>query len=173
MKISYKKKGDGDWTVLGYCDDDSYSYTASPRAITYPDETTTVFDLNVTSEWVQFKFDFASTLDELSPLLKRFTVNARLINSMDGVSTSKNDIEMVIDASRNRKNLAGVVESRTVDKIISQVEELRDMSFFQVTGPDDKKYKVRMAIGGISRQAAKDEPDKEPEFQIAVKMQEI
>jgi len=138
IRTYYQKKGDSSWTELGYCDDDEYTSVASPWTFTYPDEVTTIFSMNVVSQRVRFKFTLATTESKLSPIIKAYSIECRLVPSIAGTSIKKKRIRFEVLAGADTANRTGLVENKRIPQTVARLEELsKSTSVLKVTLPDE------------------------------------
>lgn len=175
IKVYYQAKGDDDWTSLGYCSEEDYTSSGSGASFvfTYPDEVTDKFDIGVTSERVRFKFELATSTDELSPVIKGYSGECRLVPSISGESIKKKEIDMTIRAADNLQNLSGVSTRSRVAGIINNIETLNKANKpFEITGPEGVSLKAHFKTEGTNRVPGVDPKTNKPEMWIKCLMEE-
>jgi len=174
IKVSYKKRGDSDWTSLGYCTEGDYTSVVTPWSFTYPDEITDKKDIGIVSDWVWFKFDLTTTEEKLSPILLRYSVDCCLMPSMADESTKKKTIEMIVRAGDNLQNASGITTHSTIASIVKEIETLNKTNNpFKIMGCDNTWYTARFEPVGTEQRAYIDESGRNTEIWITCRLKEV
>ena len=189
IRVQYQLEGDGEWD-----DDDAwrdpenrndclaselFSYTASPRAIEYPPPMVTTFEIGKRSRAIQFRFTLTtaedtSSTDEISPVILRYGVYARVEKSLAGESTDKLWISAVLSLHGDGIERGGQWIRFPVDQQITALEMLKRAGEpLLFTGPDEVKRKVKFVPGEYNNDLDEDVSSEGPSFTAQIVLEEV
>jgi len=186
IQVHYQIEGQGewddtnDWTELGFCDaSELFSYTASPRALDYPPQQVTSFDINASARAIRFKFTLktaldASTTDELSPVLLRYGVFARVEKSIGGKAMPDELIVMTLSLHDDPFMRNGTQIQYPVGDQIQDLRSLRRASeALTLIGPDRIERKVKFYPGEFQCSLDSDYEGSSPAFVAKMALEEV
>jgi len=174
IRVYYQKKGDADWTELGYCDEGEYTYVASPWSFTYPDEITNIFSMNAVSQRVRFKFTLATSDSKLSPIVNAFSIECRLVPSIAGQSIKKKQIRFEVRAGGDTPRSTGVMGNTRAANVVTELETLsKSLDVLKVTLLDGVERTALFEPDGFAISPYIHEKTKPSEIIVSCSLREV